>query len=468
MTNIDLSKATSFLPEDKEKIFAAVKAMEEDGTGGFHSFNTKVLNHLRRWVIDAARQMVSTESGEADTAEHLQSMVRVAYILSRQGYRAESKSLFDKGMEGLSRMYGEDHLITLDAVSIQADMQLDIGMGHDPEKWYSQVLKARQDKLGLEHPATVDAECGLAMSLAHKGGQDKLERSKAMLMDIYMKRLFMKNPATGVPSPTPSPDALDAMHKLAFVGYKLVKDHQGGKASDYEEIKKFAEQAYGYRRAVLGAEHPDTLTTYLLIGCVLFDLGKHVEAKTVYEAVLRGREEKLGLSHQLTIEAIGKVMEVYIQQQDETAVTHYYQLMMDRMGKQYGFGWSASSLDPANFHKLARNPVKRQQIKIMLDKLLGGFKGILKDDDITIVAIVNIVKCLTSLEAVESNPAMYPPTLMTSNHPHSLKQVHRPYAGKFQAHKCDLCTQWAFGYMYTCEACDFDCHPFCAEIVTPR
>ena len=49
-----MGNATSFLLEDKEKIFAVVELMD----GGFQAFNVKVISLIREWITLSVRVRV--------------------------------------------------------------------------------------------------------------------------------------------------------------------------------------------------------------------------------------------------------------------------------------------------------------------------------------------------------------------------------------------------------------------------
>ena len=92
---IDLEKATSFSPEDKDRIFEVIR-----DKGGFHSFNVRVVAMLREWVATATRRLVGVGMGspvaqdvtvEGDmSANRLKDFGRAANLLMDQGQWMEA------------------------------------------------------------------------------------------------------------------------------------------------------------------------------------------------------------------------------------------------------------------------------------------------------------------------------------------------------------------------------------------
>jgi hypothetical protein len=61
---IDVEQATSYLPEDRDRIFEVIRSK-----GGFHSFNVSLVGLLRDWVAKAARKLVLHPTAAADGVE---------------------------------------------------------------------------------------------------------------------------------------------------------------------------------------------------------------------------------------------------------------------------------------------------------------------------------------------------------------------------------------------------------------
>jgi tetratricopeptide (TPR) repeat protein len=91
------------------------------------------------------------------------------------------------------------------------------------------------------------------------------------------------------------PDALTSMSELA-----LVLDMQG----KYEEAEGMNRQTLARREKVLGPDHPDTLTSMGNLAGVLDRQGKYEEAEGMNRQTLARREKVLGLDHPDTLVSV--------------------------------------------------------------------------------------------------------------------------------------------------------------------
>jgi hypothetical protein len=60
LCRIKVENATSFVPEDRERIFEVVNSME----GGVDGFNNFVMSLIRKWVSESARSMTIKEADD--------------------------------------------------------------------------------------------------------------------------------------------------------------------------------------------------------------------------------------------------------------------------------------------------------------------------------------------------------------------------------------------------------------------
>ena len=65
----------------------------------------------------------------------------------------------------------------------------------------------------------------------------------------------------------------------------------------FADAAKLAAQTLEIRQRVLGAEHPNTLTTMRILGSACFELGKRAEAVALYVRLLEIRRRVLGAEH---------------------------------------------------------------------------------------------------------------------------------------------------------------------------
>ena len=135
LCEINAENATSFKPEDRERIFRVIESME----GGVHSFNVKVMGLIRDWIASSARELVvqsnrgggrggggvggfssSRSSSDDDsnlTQEQLRDMAQAANLLAQQGKLEEAKKLYERALLGRERLLGPNHADTLSTVN---------------------------------------------------------------------------------------------------------------------------------------------------------------------------------------------------------------------------------------------------------------------------------------------------------------------------------------------------------------
>ena len=75
-----------------------------------------------------------------------------------------------------------------------------------------------------------------------------------------------------------------------------VYDDQG----DYEKALRYYKKALAIKERVLGADHPDTATTYYNMGLLYQNQGDHGTAIRCFEKALRVFKAKLGDNHPYT------------------------------------------------------------------------------------------------------------------------------------------------------------------------
>ncbi|KAI7970683.1 hypothetical protein EIK77_003083 [Talaromyces pinophilus] len=94
------------------------------------------------------------------------------------------------------------------------------------------------------------------------------------------------------------PDTLTSVNNLGSV-----LERQG----KYEEAEAMHRRALAGRENVLGAEHPDTLTSVGNLGLVLESQGKYKEAEAMHRRALAGRENVLGAEHPGTLTSVSNL-----------------------------------------------------------------------------------------------------------------------------------------------------------------
>ncbi|MFE9145625.1 serine/threonine-protein kinase [Streptomyces tubercidicus] len=102
------------------------------------------------------------------------------------------------------------------------------------------------------------------------------------------------SPAAGIASPAPPDDRRAALAELAG---RHTAALNLGRLGRWEEAGAAHRALAAARAGLLGADHPDTLTSHLETGHALGRLGRYFEAHQIYAEVLAGRERALGPDH---------------------------------------------------------------------------------------------------------------------------------------------------------------------------
>lgn len=102
------------------------------------------------------------------------------------------------------------------------------------------------------------------------------------------------SPAAAIASPAPPDDRRAALAELAG---RHTAALNLGRLGRWEEAGEAHRALAAARERLLGADHPDTLTSRLEAGHALGRLGRHFEAHQIYAEVLAGRERALGPDH---------------------------------------------------------------------------------------------------------------------------------------------------------------------------
>ena len=145
-----------------------------------------------------------------------------------------------------------------------------------------QILDARQEKLGVEHPDTLTARANLAYWTGKAGDAAAARDQYAALLPICKRVLGPEHP-----------DTLDTRGTLA---------HSTGQAGDAAAARdQYAAMLPLYER-VSGAEHPDTLTARANLALWTGEAGDAAAARDQYAALLPVIERVLGPEHPDTLD----------------------------------------------------------------------------------------------------------------------------------------------------------------------
>ncbi|KAK3938097.1 kinesin light chain [Diplogelasinospora grovesii] len=241
-------------------------------------------------------------------AEHpstLVSMNNLALVLNSQGKYEEAETLHRQALELSAKVFGAEHPSTLASINNLASVLNSQGKYEEAETMYRQALKLWTKVLGAEHPDTLASINNLASVLDSQGKYEEAETLHRQALELRTKVLGAEHPDTPA-----------SMNNLANVLYSQgninnlanVLDSQG----KYEEAETMYRQALKLRTKVLGAEHPDTLTSINNLASVLDSQGKYEEAETIHQQALKlrtkGKYEEAKTMYRQALELRTKVL----------------------------------------------------------------------------------------------------------------------------------------------------------------
>ncbi|MEV6648767.1 tetratricopeptide repeat protein [Amycolatopsis sp. NPDC051371] len=239
-------------------------------------------------VLERRRRVLGADHPDTATSAHY-----LGRVLFDHGLLEHARRYFAEALDARRRVLGERHPDTLTSFNNMAAVHLERGRTTDgeearreldiAEEMLREVLKARLEVLGEDHPATLVTYHHLSRVLQARGDLDQAERLVRRLVDVSVRVLGPNHRRT-----------LDARQLSADVR------HARGDAAEADELTR---QVLHAREQVLGPDHPATLVSRHRLALVLHDLGSVREARDLLAEVVADRERVLGSRHPMTLRA---------------------------------------------------------------------------------------------------------------------------------------------------------------------
>jgi serine/threonine protein kinase len=156
----------------------------------------------------------------------------------------------------------------------------------------TRALALRQEKLGPDHPDTLNSMTSLATSYMVTG---QSEKSIVMLEQIVRTRQAKLGPD--------HIDTLMSTHLLANAYLTIRK---------FDKALPLLEQLVQKRLAKSGPDHPDTLASMNMLAAAYLSAGKMDKAVPLYEQTLQKMQAKLGPDHPTTLMTMNSLAAVYL------------------------------------------------------------------------------------------------------------------------------------------------------------
>ncbi|HEV2778882.1 MAG TPA: FxSxx-COOH system tetratricopeptide repeat protein [Actinophytocola sp.] len=204
-----------------------------------------------------------------------------ATYLQTRGEPREACPLFQRAYDLRRDRLGDDHPDTLDSAS---NLGLDLWALGEYERARAldeDTLGRRRRVLGDDHPGTLMSASNLGLDLR---GLGEYERARALDEDTLGRRRRVLG--------DDHPDTLNSASSLASVLRLL---------GEYERARALDEDTLARRRRILGDDHPSTLTSANNLAINLGQLGERERARELNEDTLARRRRVLGNDHPKTL-----------------------------------------------------------------------------------------------------------------------------------------------------------------------
>lgn len=234
---------------------------------------------FRRYVIPhiaaVRHHALDQRPHRADLDEYIIDSWRIlANVFHYEGQWTEAEKLGLQVMEAKKQMLGIEHPDTLSTMHNLALTYLKQGRWSEAEDLQLQVIEARKQILGIEHPDTLSTMHTLASIYAEQERWSEAEELQLQVMEAE-KQIFGSE----------HPDTLTSMNNLASIYAEQER---------WSEAERLNMQAMEARKRVLGSEHPSTLTSMNNLAYVWKSQGRVQQALNLMSECVEVRERKLG------------------------------------------------------------------------------------------------------------------------------------------------------------------------------
>ena len=217
----------------------------------------------------------------------------VRFALVFHGVRSwnEAEKLEVQVMEARKERLGSDHPDTLQSMANLATTYRKQARWDEGEKLDVQVMEARKEKHGSDHPYTLNSMTNLAATYKNQRRWDEAEKLEVQVMEARKEKLGSGHP-----------DTLNSMANLA-VTYREQGRWDEGEKLDVQVME-----------AKLGSDHPDTLESMANLATTYRKQGRWDEAEKLEVQVMEARKEKLGSDHPDTLKSVANLATTYREQ----------------------------------------------------------------------------------------------------------------------------------------------------------
>jgi serine/threonine protein kinase/tetratricopeptide (TPR) repeat protein len=239
-----------------------------------------------RELLDRAAQDIDAKfQGQELTEAAIHSTLGNAY--DALGRYPEAEKHLRRSLALRQEKLGPDHPLTLNSMEDLAALYEDCGRYDEAEPFLNRAFEVRRTTQGPNHPDSLHCMQLLASLFEHRGRYEEAE--------AHLKQ------AVAVWRATMGPDhrnTLSGMNNLASLYRALGR---------YDEAEPLFKQVLDLSQATLGADHPHTLNSMNNFAAFCYELGRYDEAESLFKQVLAVRRVKLGLDHPVTFGSVNNL-----------------------------------------------------------------------------------------------------------------------------------------------------------------
>jgi hypothetical protein len=218
----------------------------------------------------------------AESQEALLARLNWASLQRDVMYKYEiAKSLGVESLKGFQRLFGSDHVQTLNAMAELAITHRATGNLEEAQHLQEDMVAIGTRLLGAEDLHTLSAMVDLASTYRERGSLSAARTLQETVLESSKRLMGAEDPNT-----------VSAMNNLANTVYE-----QG----DYQTARELQQKVVAMRSRILGEEHLETLSSLNNLSITLYSGGAYSDALALQEKVLATRTRVLGPDHPDTL-----------------------------------------------------------------------------------------------------------------------------------------------------------------------
>ena len=231
---------------------------------------------------------------------------------------AEGESLIQESYDGLTKVLGDTHWESLQALEAWADVAIESDRIDLAKERYLLLLERHEATSGRTHHSTLEARQSLARVAEAQGN---LVQAEAMYREIMMIQQAARGPH--------DPETIIAVNNLGTCLYKLER---------FAEAAELLTRAYEQTKTFWGPSHLKTAITSLNLASVVAQAGDYAQAKVHYEDALAIFEQQLAPGHQKILDCLWGLATLHFDQKHMPEAEAALRKLIDPTKITYGAG----------------------------------------------------------------------------------------------------------------------------------